>query len=551
MEKLMKWWQTTTIYQIYPRSFLDTNDDGIGDLKGIISKLDYIKELGFETIWISPFYKSPGRDFHYDISDYTQIDPIFGTMEDADKLIQETHIRKMRIVFDMVLNHTSDEHPWFKESKSSKNNPKRDWYIWKKGKGEGKPPNNWISMINRPGWNYDALTDEWYFANFLDFQPDLNYRNPEVKEAMFGIMRFWLDKGVDGFRLDIFNSIFKDTWFRDNPFSLRFIPTPDSQDEAFFQKKTHTLNHPNCFKLAKEIHSLLDEYQLDRFLLGEVSGDDIILKKFLGEKNDGLHLVFQFELIHFQFSAKFFHDLLVKNEAIYPYPYTPTYVYGNHDQMRLIDKIDRDLSKAKLLALFQFTARGIPIVYYGEEIGMNDADIPNWQGKDLIAQQNAYFPKFLANAIGVYMNRDNCRTPMQWNSNINSGFTSPSIKPWLTVSNNYPRINVETELKDENSILNAYRELLKLRNENPTFQSGSLQVITDYKEYSDLLVFRRSDEKKSFEVFLNFGSEKLEIKLLTNRKSIFALAGARVTSNSKLELAANSGIVLEDQINST
>lgn len=540
----MKWWQTTIIYQIYPRSFLDTNEDGIGDLQGIISKLDYIKDLGFETIWISPFYKSPGKDFHYDISDYTQIDPIFGTLADAEKLINETHKRKMRIVFDMVLNHTSDEHPWFKESRSSKDNPKRDWYIWKKGKGKDQAPNNWMSMINKPGWNYDEKTDEWYFANFLDFQPDLNYRNPEVKEAMFAIMRYWLDKGVDGFRLDIFNSIFKDPEFRDNPFSFRLIPTPDSQDEAFFQKKIHTLNHPDCFGLAKEVHSLLDEYKEDRFLLGEVSGDDSILKKFLGENHDGLHLVFQFELIHFQFSAKFFQDILKKNEAIYPYPYIPTYVYGNHDQMRYIDKIDRDATKAKLLALFQFTARGIPVVYYGEEIGMQDTDIPNWQGKDPIAQQNAYFPKFLANAIGVYMNRDNCRTPMQWNSSVNAGFTSPFTKPWIAVSNYYPEINVDTELKVKDSLLNTYKGILKLRNENMAFQSGSLQVIEDYKEYPNLLVFSRSDRGKSFEVFLNFGSEKLEIKLPASRKSVFALTGATISSDSTLNLAAYSGIVL-------
>ena len=248
------------------------------------------------------------------------------------------------------------------------------------------------------------------------------------------------------------------------------------------------------------------------------------MKKFLGEDNEGLHLVFQFELIHFQFSAKFFQDLLVKNEAIYPYPYTPTYVYGNHDQMRYIEKIDRNPGKAKLLALFQFTARGIPVVYYGEEIGMQDTDIPNWEGKDPIAQQNAFFPKFLANA--------------------NAGFTAATVKPWIAVSPDYPHVNVETESSDENSILNTYKGLLKLRNENPAFQIGNLEVVMDYKEYPNLLVFSRSDGKKSFEVFLNFGSEKLEIKLPAIRKSIFALTGATISSDSKLELAANSGIVL-------
>ena len=541
----MKWWQTTTIYQIYPRSFLDTNGDGIGDLPGIIEKLDYIKDLGFETIWISPFYKSPGKDFHYDISDYTQIDPIFGTLADAERLISETHKRNMRIVFDMVLNHTSDEHAWFKESRSSKDNPKRNWYIWKKGKGKDKAPNNWISMVGKPGWNYDEKTDEWYFANFLSFQPDLNYRNPEVKETMFAIMRYWLDKGVDGFRLDIFNSIFKDKEFRDNPFSFHFTPTPSAQDEAFFQRKIHTLNHPDCFGLAKEIHSLLDEYKEDKFLLGEVTGNDSILKKFLGEKQDGLHLVFQFELIHFQFSARFFKNLLIKNEATFPYPYIPTYVYGNHDQMRYIDKIEHNPEKAKLLALFQFTARGVPIVYYGEEIGIKDANIPNAEGKDPIAQQNAFIPNFIVNAFGIYLNRDNCRTPMQWNSTPNAGFCKPNVEPWLAVTEGYSRINVEYELSDKNSLLNTYKALLNLRNNNPTFQSGSLTVLEDYKDYSDLLVYRRYSQDKSFLVFINFGYKDLEIKIQQVKQIALTVGKVKLIGNSKLEFAAYSGIVLE------
>jgi alpha-glucosidase len=249
-------------------------------------------------------------------------------------------------------------------------------------------------------------------------------------------------------------------------------------------------------------------------------------------------------LIHFDFSAKFFRDILKKNEATYPYPYTPTYVFGNHDQMRYMNKIDFDHAKAKLLVLFQFTARGIPVVYYGEEIGMQDTEIPNWQGKDPIAQQNAYFPKFLANLIKVYMNRDNCRTPMQWDTTANAGFTSPTAKPWLAVSKNYPQVNVETELADENSILNTYREILKLRNDHSAFQEGSLEIVADYKEYPDLLVFRRYAGGKSLTVFLNFGSEKIEIKLPVTQKIIFALTGARITSDSKLELAAYSGIVL-------
>ncbi|HMV45486.1 MAG TPA: alpha-glucosidase, partial [Leptospiraceae bacterium] len=539
----MKWWQKTTIYQIYPRSFYDTNEDGIGDIPGIIAKLDYIQNLGFETIWISPFYKSPGKDFHYDISDYRDIDPIFGTLKDAENLIAEVHRRNMKIVFDMVLNHTSDEHPWFKESRSSKTNPKRDWYIWRKGK-KNSPPNNWTSMINKPGWNYDPTTDEWYFANFLSFQPDLNYRNPEVKEAMFDVMRYWLQKGVDGFRLDIFNSIYKDPEFRDNPLSFRFVPTPDYQDEAFFQKKLHTLNHPDCFPLAKEVRGVIDEFSGDRFLIGEVSGNDKTLKKFLGEKQDGLNLVFQFELIDFEFSAKFFKRVLIKNENTFPYPYTPTYVYGNHDQMRYIDKIENNPEKAKLLALFQFTARGVPIVYYGEEIGIRDANIPNAEGKDPIAQQNAFIPNFFVNFFGIYLNRDNCRTPMQWSSAPHGGFSAPHVDPWLNVTLGFSYMNVESETKDPNSLLNAYKSIIKLRNEQESFQTGNLEVVNDFDNLTDLLVFRRFSKDKNFYVFLNFGYKPLAVRV-KNITSISLKIGDARFDSSIVTLDAYAGIVLE------
>lgn len=543
----MKWWQKTTIYQIYPRSYFDTNRDGIGDIPGIIEKLDYIKDLGFETIWISPFYKSPGKDFHYDISDYKQIDPIFGTMEDAENLIKEIHKRNMKIVFDMVLNHTSDEHEWFKESRSSKDNTKRNWYIWRKGKKKNSPPTNWISMINRAGWNYDKKTDEWYFANFLSFQPDLNYRNPEVKAAMFDVMRYWLKKGVDGFRLDIFNSIYKDTEFRDNPISFRFVPTPDYQDEAFFQKKKYTLNHPDCFGLAKEVRNVVNEFEGDRFLIGEVSGNDTTLKKFLGEKQDGLNLVFQFELIDFEFRAKFFKNILIKNEVKFPYPYIPTYVYGNHDQMRYIDKIENNPEKAKLLALFQFTARGVPIVYYGEEIGMRDANIPNAEGKDPIAQQNAFLPNFFVNFFGIYLNRDNCRTPMQWNNSPHGGFTMPNVDPWLNVTLGFSYMNVESEQKDPDSLLNTYKALLKFRKENPVFQSGKLEVIEEFDHLSDLLVFRRYGDRKNFFVFFNFGYKSLAIRL-KNIKSISLKIGDAKFDSSILTLNPFGGMILESEI---
>ncbi|MBK7320411.1 alpha-amylase family glycosyl hydrolase [Candidatus Villigracilis affinis] len=281
------WYHKTSIYQIYPRSFYDTNGDGIGDLKGIIQKLDYLHELGFETLWISPFFSSPQADTGYDISSYTDIAPEYGSMDDTQQLIEEVHQRGMKIVFDMVMNHTSIEHPWFKESRSSQDNPKADWYIWR------DKPNNWQSMTGGNGWHYSAERRQYFWSSFLPFQPDLNYRNPEVKKTMFDTVRFWLNKGVDGFRLDIFNVIYKDAEFRNNPFSFKLLPTEDDPS-GFFQEAKYNLNQPESFEFAKELRSVCDEFG-EKILLGEVSGDRSIIRKFLGnEVNNGLGLVFDF-----------------------------------------------------------------------------------------------------------------------------------------------------------------------------------------------------------------------------------------------------------------
>ena len=284
------WWEATTVYQVYPRSFQDSDQDGVGDIGGIISRLDYIRDLGFQTIWFSPFFKSPQKDFGYDVSDYYLPDPQYGDTLLVDSLIRESHKRDMKVVFDLVLNHTSEAHPWFVESRSGKDNPKSDWYLWRDGKGEN-PPTNWHSALGMNGWHYDVTRQQWYFSSFLSFQPDLNWRNPEVKAAMFEVVRYWLDKGVDGFRLDIFNYIYEDPGFKDNPFSLRVVPTQDFT-KMFWQEKKYTMNHPDDFALAKELRSILDGYDPPRFMVGEVFGDHKTLKNFLGEKQDGLNLVF-------------------------------------------------------------------------------------------------------------------------------------------------------------------------------------------------------------------------------------------------------------------
>ncbi|HDP80849.1 MAG TPA: alpha-glucosidase [Spirochaetes bacterium] len=511
MGELNRWWQKTSIYQVYPRSFLDGNDDGIGDLKGIISKLDYIRDLGFETIWSSPFYRSPHGDHGYDISDFYSIDPDYGTMEDALALIEEVHRRDMKIVFDMVLNHTSVEHPWFRESRSSRDNPKRHWYIWRDGRGK-KPPNNWRSMVGNNGWQYDPATGQWYYANFLTFQPDLNWNNPEVKQEMFNVMRYWLDRGVDGFRLDIFNSIYKDELFRDNPFCFRYIPSEDNNDEAYFQKKIHNFNHPKNFALAKEVRALVDLYNGDRMLLGEVSGRHEILKKFFGDDHDGLNLIFMFETVGVKFSAGYFRKVVETYERLYPYPYVPTCVYGNHDVMRVISKVGNDIEKAKCLALFQMTMRGVPVLYNGEEIGMTDTDFGFKDALDPIARQYAHIPRKVADILGVFINRDRCRTPMQWDDGPNAGFCGEGTRPWLPVTPNYRERNVAAEARDPNSLLNAYRALLGLRNSRLVFREGELLLIEEGRLPKDVLMYERSLGEERAAVAVNFGEKEVRFK---------------------------------------
>jgi glycosidase len=414
------WWQETTIYQIYPRSFMDSNGDGIGDLRGIISKLDYIQDLGFESIWLSPFFASPQGDFGYDVSDYYAVAPEYGSLADVEDLIDEVHSRGMRILFDLVLNHTSVEHPWFRESRSSRNNPKRDWYIWRDGRGK-RPPNNWKAVVGGSGWHHDGATEQWYYASFLPFQPDLNYRNPDVKAAMFDVVRYWLDKGVDGFRLDIFHCIYKDAQFRDNPFVLRFVPSEDLTT-GFFQRWEYNLHRPENFALAQELRAFGDSYTPERVLLGELFGDDDTIRKYLGKQLDGLHLAFLWDLLKLKTDARFFRSVIRHHETRYPAPYTPVYVFGNHDQKRLISRIGNDVSKAKLLALFQFTVRGVPVTYYGEEIGMAEARFPARKAQDPLGRRYGWAPDFLVDLLDLYLNRDGCRTPMQWDDSENGGF---------------------------------------------------------------------------------------------------------------------------------
>lgn len=527
----LDWWKRTSIYQIYPRSFQDRNGDGIGDLQGIISRLDHIRDLGIETIWISPFYASPQGDFGYDISVYCGIAPEYGTMTDAEALIAAAHERGMKIVLDMVLNHTSEEHPWFKESRSSRDNARADWYIWREGKGpDGKrPPNNWRSMIGPGGWQWCEERGQWYFASFLHFQPDLNYRNPEVKAAMFEVLRFWLRKGVDGFRLDIFNAIMKDPEFRDNPFSWHYLPTFDGMN-ANFQHRLYTVNHPDNFRLAQEVRAVVDEFP-GRFLVGEVFGQHPTIKRFLGERQDGLNLIFLFDMLFFKFTPAFFRKRLEEYEQHYASPLVPTFVMGNHDNKRSIGRVKGDLEKAKVLALIQMTTRGVPVIYYGEEIGMMDAEIPKSAALDPLSKLYENVPMWLRKMMPVPLNRDVSRTPMQWESKGNAGFSSEDASPWLPISSGLQDRNVQTQSGNQDSLLEVYRTLLRLRKKYRVLVEGELELLPTEQLPSGILAYRRKLGKEQAMIIVNFQKRPIEIPSdIALGEAIFAL---NWTSESK------------------
>lgn len=506
-------WHGETVYHIYPRSFQDSDGDGIGDLNGIISRLDHIKPLGHGAIWFSPFFSSPQQDFGYDISDYRGIAPEYGDMQACERLIAEVHGRGMRVIFDLVMNHTSEQHAWFQESASSRSNPKADWYVWQDGKGRDgrRPPNNWKAIIGGSGWHWHEGRGQFYWGSFLPFQPDLNYRNPEVRAAMLDVARFWLGKGVDGFRLDIFNSIYEDTALRDNPPSLRIIPTEENPD-GFFQQAKYTVNQDESFRFATELRAVVDSFiRPPRFLVGEVFGNTATIKQFCEfEGRRGLHSVFLFQTLGAKFKAGAWKEVIHGFERDFPEPFIPTYVLSNHDRKRSITSVGNDPAKAKLLALLQMTVRGIPFTYYGEELGIPKPTLPMRTGLDPLAQKYRSIPQFMVNWTGESLNRDECRTPMLWDTTAHAGFTAQTATPWLPVSPNYLEINAQTQWQDSTSLLRFYADVLKLRNASEVLRFGSLQIAENRCD-RDVLAYYRTLGKETFLILLNFSNREKPI----------------------------------------
>ncbi|MBN2436698.1 MAG: alpha-glucosidase [Spirochaetes bacterium] len=495
------WWKHGVIYQIYPRSFYDSNNDGIGDIKGITLKLDYLKELGISGIWISPFYKSPKYDFGYDISDYRSIDPDFGTEKDFKELIKEAHKRKIHIILDMVINHTSHQHPWFIDSSSSRQSAKHDWYLWVDGK-KGKFPNNWMSAFGGHAWHWSIERQQYYLHLFLKEQPDLNWRNPDVQKAVFSDIEFWLKLGVDGFRLDVINYIVKDKDFKNNPYFLHKTK-PRRHD---LQHHQYDRNQPETHIILKKLRKLMDNYG-ETMLVGEVYPDEDVMKpeipaSYLGNGKDELHLAFDFSAIFAKFSAKCFRKMLTRWYNAIPQDGWPCHVLSNHDKSRAISRLAKgNPDKAKLLMTLLLTQYGTPFLYYGEEIGMTDVPIKR---KDIVDPPGKQYWPF-------YKGRDGVRTPMQWNSKKNSGFSN--AKPWLPVSKDSVHINVKSQYDKHDSMLNYTKTLIRLRQTLTSLNRGSINFETSH---SSVLAYNRTHQSESVIILLNFSRFKKSYNLPSN-----------------------------------
>jgi len=484
------WWRDGVIYQIYPRSFADSSGDGLGDIPGITARLDYLEDLGITAIWLSPFYPTPDADFGYDVSNHVDIDPRFGTMADFDVLLDEAHQRGIRIILDLVLNHTSDQHPWFLESHSSRDNPKNDWYIWQNAAPGGGVPNNWQAVFGGQAWSYESARNQYYYHMFLKEQPDVNWRNPDVRKAQMDVVRFWLERGVDGFRLDVFNVYFKDAEFRDNPLRLA-LRGFDRQHHV------HDSDQPEMIPLLNELRAILDAYP-ERYAVGETFfATPEKAAHYSG--SDRLHSAFNFDFSERRYDPVEFLDAIRKYEKAAGTNIWPNYVLSNHDIPRTATRYARgeDDSRVKVAMGLLLTLCGTPFIYYGEEIGMRDVSLRHDQIMDPPGRK--YWP--------LYKGRDGCRSPMQWDDSVNAGFTSG--KPWLPLHPDYPFRNVAAQREDPDSLFNFTRRLISLRKEIPALRIGTFTPLVEVPR--GVLAYLRRTEEQMVLVALNFTSRTIKI----------------------------------------
>ena len=504
----LRWWQTGVVYHVYPRSFQDADGDGVGDLDGITARLDHLVWLGVDAVWIGPFYPSPMADFGYDVADHCDVDPLFGDLAAFDRLVAEAHARGVRVVVDWVPNHTSDRHPWFVESRAGRDSAKRDWYVWRDAGRDGGPPNNWLSAFGGPAWTLDEGTGQFYLHSFLPQQPDVNWRHPALRAAMHDVLRFWLDRGVDGFRIDVANHVLKDAAFRDNP--AHPAPSGGHKPTAPYdrQRHLHDRDQPGAVDVYREVRALVDghEHGRERVLLGEtfLAHDlDAWAGYFGGEGGAGeggaaIHLPLNFGLLETPWTAPALRAHVGAVEAAVPAWGWPSYVLGSHDERRLAGRLGPE--RARQAAVLLLTLRGTPTLYAGDEIGTPDVEVPPDRVRD---------PAALRTGIAG-LGRDAGRTPMAWDDTPSAGFsTAPPEALWLPLHPAHERINVETEARDPDSVLSLYRRLLVLRRTRPALHAGGYRALDDVP--ADVFAWERRHAADRARVYLELGGAAREV----------------------------------------
>jgi alpha-glucosidase len=530
------WWQHGVVYQVYPRSFQDSNADGIGDLRGVIHRLDHLACLGIDAVWLSPFYPSPMADFGYDVADYVDVDPMFGTLADFDELVTEAHELGLKVIVDLVPNHSSDRHPWFIESRSSRDSPKRGWYVWRDGRPDGSPPNNWLASFGGPSWTFDELTGQWYLHSFLPQQPDLNWRNPEVRAAMFDVVRFWLRRGVDGFRVDVAHAIGKDPELRDNPPNPGGTVFHKDIGEFETQLHVHDRNHPFAREVYREFRELLDTWHdgVERVIIGEIHLYDLEhWARYFGA-GDEMHLPWNFGLLKTQWTAR---DVAahvegverVTNEAPGRWP---SYVVGNHDEHRVASRIGE--AQARIAMVLLLTLRGTPTIYYGDELGHPDVDVPPELEQD----------PWGLRVPGLGLSRDPGRTPMPWEDAPNAGFTDPGVAPWLPIVGDTASYSIAAQAAAPTSMLRLTQHLLALRRDHPALTSGSYRTLhVDDAVYA----FERAHGDDRVVVVLNLTGHAAGIELGDGRAGVVLASDMERSgevSLSAIALGPDEGLVL-------
>lgn len=537
------WYRKSVIYQCYPQSFQDSDGDGFGDLEGIRSRISYFKELGIRGVWLNPIYPSPKRDNGYDISDYTDIDPVYGNIEIFKRLLAELHENDIHLILDFVPNHTSDEHPWFKESKANKTNSKRDWYVWADGVAPGSPPNNWLSVFGNSSWTYDETTDQWYYHQFSSYQPDLNYSNPQVKQVMEGVLKFWLDLGVDGFRVDAVMFLLEDPQLQNetlNPlFNESECLTPPCYDSLVHNLTT---NYPGIHEICQDWRKLVNKYSIqdrsEKILIGEIYDNIETVMTYYGNSSNEFTFPFNFFLlVNSDWSGVRINCIIKSWLDRMPGGATANWVLGNHDNSRIATKAG--LFRARALLLLLLTLPGTPVTYYGDEILMTDVYVPLDKRND------------------TFQGRDSERTPMQWNTSNHSGFTFPKTEPWLPLATNYSLYNVEVEIDNSTSILSLYKKLLELHSTESAFYEGEYMCLNatedllvylrwkesdaSYKEYY-IIVINFSDQDTSTKISLNFANTELVFSTYLDEPNL---------SLSSISLRKGEGLIIRGYLSDT